>query len=92
MAIAGFVQPFFVLGYFVPYCLFTAHDDTMPAYPSYLNTHVCGEGTEYACPSDQWVPIPHRGGKLYVRPDDPRLPQDVRDAQSISKSGDPFAK
>lgn len=93
LAIAGFAQPFFLLSYFVPYCLFTIHADTMPAYPSYLNTQICGTGTEYACPSDEWVPIPHRGVKLPVRPDDPRLPQEVRNAQSIATSGgDPFAR
>lgn len=92
LALAGFMQPFFVVGYFLPYNLFAIHADTFPAYPSYLRTQVCGEGTDYACPSRQWVPIPRRDGKLFVRPDDPRLPQEVRDAQGISKTGDPYAR
>ena len=90
LAIAGFVQPFFAIGYYLPFNLFAIHTDTAPALPSYLRTEMCGEGTEYACPSGEWVPIPRRGDKLYVRPDDPRLPQDVRDAQGIAKTGDPY--
>lgn len=70
----------------------TAVAGTLPAYPSYMRTQVCGEGTDYACPSREWVPIPHRGGNLALRPDDPRLPQEVRDAQRISKTGDPYAR
>lgn len=92
LALAGFIQPFFVFGYYVPYNLFAMRADTFPAYPSYMRTGVCGEGTSYACPSYDWVPIPQRGAKLFIGPDDPRLPQAVRDAQGISAGGrDPYA-
>jgi Spirocyclase AveC-like len=91
-ALAGFIQPFFLIGYYLPYNLFVVHADTFPAYPSYMRSMICGEGTQYACPSDGWVPIPHRESKLFVAPDDPRLPQEVRDAQGITASGrDPYA-
>lgn len=91
LAIAGFVQPFFLVGYFLPYNLFAMRADTAPAYPSYLRNQICGEGTQYACPSYDWVPIPQRGSRIFVGPQDPRLPQEVRDAQGISASGkDPY--
>lgn len=92
LALAGFIQPFFVIGYYLPYNLFVIHADTFPAYPSYMRVEMCGEGTQYACPSKDWVPIPTRASKLVVGPDDPRLPRDVRNAQGISASGkDPYA-
>lgn len=92
LAIAGFVQPFFLVSYFLPYNLFAMRSDTAPGYPSYLRTKICGEGTAYACPSYEWVPIPQRGGRIFVGPDDARLPQDVRDAQGITAAGsDPYA-
>ncbi len=92
LALAGFIQPFFTFGYYVPYNLFAIHADTFPAYPSYMRAEICGEGTQYACPSREWVPIPTRDSKLMVGPDDPRLPQEVRNAQGISASGkDPYA-
>lgn len=92
LAIAGFVQPFFLFGYFVPYNLFAARSDTFPAYPSYMRNMICGEGTNLACPSYEWVPIPQRGAKWFVGPEDPRLPTSVRDAQGISKlAKDPYA-
>lgn len=93
LAIAGFLQPFFLIGYYLPYNAFVIHADTFPAYPSYLRTGICGEGTKYACPSKEWVPIPTRDSKLFIGPDDPRLPKDVRDAQGISASGkDPYVE
>jgi hypothetical protein len=93
LALAGFVQPFFLVSYYLPYNLFAIQGDTFPAYPSYMRNMICGEGTQYACPSREWVPIPHRDGKLFIGPDDPRLPQAVRDAQGISASGkDPYAR
>lgn len=92
LAIAGFVQPFFLIGYFLPYNLFAMRSDTAPAYPSYMRNLMCGEGSQYACPSYDWVPIPQRGSRIFVTPDDPRLPQEVRDAQGIKASGkDPYA-
>lgn len=83
-AIAGFAQPFFLLAYFLPYNVFAVRADTFPAYPSYMRTEICGSGTAYACPSREWVPIPQRGGKLFIGPDDPRLPPEVRAAQGIN--------
>lgn len=91
-ALAGFIQPWFLIAYFLPYNLFVIHSDTFPPYPSYLRVMICGEGTEYACPSKDWVPIPTRTSKNNVGPNDPRLPQEIRDAQGITASGkDPYA-
>jgi hypothetical protein len=89
LAIAGFAQPFFLIAYFLPYNLFAIHADTFPAYPSYLRTGICGAGTSYACPSREWVPIPQRGGALFIAPDDPRLPASIRAAQGIN-GADPY--
>lgn len=89
LAIAGFAQPFFLIAYFLPYNLFAIQSDTFPAYPSYMRTEICGDGTDYACPSRGWVPIPQRGGKLFIAPDDPRLPADVKAAQGIHGT-DPY--
>jgi Spirocyclase AveC-like len=89
LAIAGFAQPFFLIAYFVPYNVFAIQADTIPAYPSYLRTEICGNGTAYACPSREWVPIPRRGGKLFITPDDPRLPPEVRATQGI-RANDPY--
>lgn len=82
LAISGLVQIWFILVFFVPYNALVIQADTAPGYPSYMRNGICGEGTQYACPSRQWVPIPRVGTQLYVRPDDPRLPADVRAAQS----------
>lgn len=92
LALAGFMQPFFLVGYFVPYNLFVVHSDTIPAYPSYLRTGLCGEGTAYACPSREWVPLAARDTRLemVVGPNDPRLPREVRDAQGIMSGKDPY--
>lgn len=87
LAIAGFLQPFFLIGYYLPYNLFAMRADTVPAYPSYLRNEICGNGTAYACPSYDWVPIPQRYGKNFVGPDAAVLPPEVRDAQGL-KSGD----
>lgn len=92
LALAGFIQPWFLISYYLPYNLFVIHSDTFPAYPSYMRAQMCGEGTAYACPSREWVPIPHQDNKLFIGPDDPRLPKDVRDAQGITARGkDPYA-
>ena len=93
LALAGFLQFFFTFGYYLPYNLFSLHADTSPSLPSYMRTGICGEGTQYACPSREWVPVPTRYSKVVVGPDDPRLPQAVRDAQGISATGkDPYAE
>lgn len=89
LAIAGFAQPFFLIAYFVPYNAFAIRADTFPAYPSYMRTAICGTGTGYACPSREWVPIPQRGGRIFVGPNDPRLPPEVRAAQGIN-GNDPY--
>lgn len=81
LAIAGLVQVYFLFVFFVPYNVFVIQADTAPAYPSYMRNGICGADTEYACPSKQHVPIPRVGTSLYIRPDDPRLPAEVRAAQ-----------
>jgi hypothetical protein len=92
LALAGFIQPWFLIGYYLPYNLFVIHAETFPAYPSYMRAEMCGEGTAYACPSQEWVPIPSQHNKLFIGPNDARLPQAVRDAQGIGASGvDPYA-
>lgn len=93
LALAGFIQPMMLVGFYVVYNAFLFHVDTFPSYPSYIRNGMCGEGTEYACPNKDWVPIPTRDGKLYINPDDPRLPQAIRDMQGISAlSKDPYAR
>ena len=81
LAVTGLVHTWFILGYFVPYNFFALKADTFPAMPSFLRAGICGEGTDYACPSDS-VPIPH-DNSLHIRPDDPRLPADVRSRQGL---------
>jgi hypothetical protein len=54
--------------------------DTFPPMPSYLRAGICGEGTDYACPGKEFVPVPSRTS-LHLAPDDPRLPEHVRDRQ-----------
>jgi len=51
-----------------------------------MRTSLCGKGTDYACPSIQHVPIPREGGTLFIGPDDPRLPAEVR----ASQDGQPY--
>jgi hypothetical protein len=80
-AVTGLVHVWFVLGYFGPYNFFALKADTFPAMPSFLRAGICGQGTDYACPSGS-VPIPH-GSSLHVTPDDPRLPADVRARQGL---------
>ena len=93
LALAGFIQPMMLLGFYVTYNAFVVHIDSFPSYPSYLRNEICGEGTQYACPNKEWVPIPSRGTKLHIAPDDPRLPQKIRDMQGISAAGkDPYAR
>lgn len=83
LAVIGFAHFWVVVGYFVPFNLFVAlQADTAPALPSYMRDGMCGEGTDYACPSE-YVPVPTGGDSLHVRPDDPRLPQWVRDRQGL---------
>lgn len=81
LAVTGLVHTWFILGYFVPYNFFALKADTFPPMPSYLRAGICGQGTDYACPSGS-VPIPH-GRSLHIRPDDPRLPAEVRASQGL---------
>ena len=75
------IHVWFIVGYFVPYNFFALKADTFPPMPSFLRAGICGQGTDYACPSGA-VPIPH-GRSLHVAPDDPRLPADVRAHQGL---------
>ena len=81
LAVTGLVHTWFIVGYFVPYNFFALKADTFPPMPSFLRAGICGEGTDYACPSGS-VPIPHNNS-LHIRPDDPRLPADVRARQGL---------
>jgi hypothetical protein len=92
-AVAGFIQPMFLLGFYFTYNAFLFNIDSFPSYPSYMRNMMCGEGTDYACPNRRWVPIPSAGATLHVRPDDPRLPPEVRNQQGISALGqDPYTR
>ena len=81
LAVTGLVHTWFLLAYFVPYNFFALKADTFPPMPSFLRAGICGQGTDYACPSGS-VPIPH-GTSLHITPDDPRLPADVRASQGL---------
>ena len=81
LAVTGFIHVWFIVGYFVPYNFFALKADTSPPMPSFLRAGICGQGTDYACPSGS-VPIPH-GRSLHVGPDDPRLPAGVRARQGL---------
>ena len=86
-AISGVLQGCLLFGYYVPFTFFGLHADTAPALPSYFRAgYGCGVGTDYACPSNGDVPIP-AGPSLHIRPDDPRLPQSVRDQQGWPPPG-----
>ena len=74
-----------MLTYYVVYLPFTLRAGTAPALPSYFRAGICGEGTDYACPSRDHVPIPSRSS-LHIAPDDPRLPPSVRDRQGIHRA------
>jgi hypothetical protein len=81
LAVIGFAHFWVVVAYFVPFTLSVAlQADTAPALPSYMRDGLCGRGTAFACPSE-YVPVPSGDDSLHVRPDDPRLPQWVRDRQ-----------
>jgi hypothetical protein len=84
LAITGFAHVWFILAYFVPYNFFALKADTFPPMPSFLRAGICGQGTDYACPSEH-VPIPRRGS-LHVGPDDPGLPPEVRARQGLQGS------
>ena len=81
LAVTGFIHVWFIGAYFVPYNFFALKADTFPPMPSFLRAGICGQGTDYACPSGS-VPIPH-GRSLHIAPDDPGLPADVRARQGL---------
>lgn len=70
-AIMGFLSANIMIMYYTPYLLFSMKVDSFPKYPSYLTADICGERSQYACPSSQ-VPIPKRHS-LAIEPGDPRL-------------------
>lgn len=89
LAVTGFVHAVLVVGYMIPVNLITVKNDSFAEVPSYLRAGgVCGQGTDYACP-DKVVPIPKKGS-LHITPDDPRLPEELRERQKIG-GGDPAA-
>jgi hypothetical protein len=69
----------YLVGYFMPYNILVVKADTFPKLPSYMRAGICGAGTDYACPSE-YVPVPSKTS-LHIGPDDPRLPQRVRERQ-----------
>lgn len=84
LAIVGCTHVGFLVGYYMPYSWTIAlRADTLPALPSYMRAGMCGAGTDYACPS-RYVPIPH-GDSIHLRPDDPRLPPEVRTKQGLGE-------
>lgn len=88
LAVTGAVHSLLIVMYFVPFSWFIAlRVDTFPAMPSYMRAGMCGEGTAYACPG-RYVPIPSRTS-LHITPDDPRLPQSVRDQQGSPRPRGP---
>jgi hypothetical protein len=80
LAITGFVHGYSLFGYFLPFQVMALKADTFPAMPSYLRAGICGEGTDYACPGKEFVPVPSRTS-IPLAPDDPRLPEWVRERQ-----------
>jgi hypothetical protein len=82
LAVVGFLHLGTFVTYFFPFNAMALKADTWPAMPSYMRAGICGTGTDYACPSNEFVPVPSRTS-LHVTPDDPRLPQEVRDRQGF---------
>jgi hypothetical protein len=85
LAITGAFQCLLIFGYLVPYQQFAERVDVTPHMKSYMRGDACGAGTEYACPG-KYVPVPSKDS-LHIRPDDPRLPEDVRTAQNAEHEG-----
>lgn len=71
LSILGFAHVAMFVVFFFPFNWFTLKADSYPQTSSYLRYEVCGQGTEYACPSRE-VPIPSKTS-LSIGPDDPRL-------------------
>jgi hypothetical protein len=78
LAITGYIQVLLIFGYLVPYQLFAVRVDAYPQMKSYMNPNVCGPGTDYACPDRVTVPVPSKTS-LHITPDDPRLPEHLRE-------------
>jgi hypothetical protein len=81
LAVVGLMHAIWFLTYIIPFNVLALKAGTYPALPSYLRQGICGDGTDYACPSE-YVPIPH-GRSVHVAPDDPRLPEHVRKQQGM---------
>lgn len=79
LAVVGFLHSWLWISYILPYNSMAVKGKTAPAVPSYLRNGICGEGTNYACPSE-FVPIPSKKS-LSVEPRDQRLPENVRSRQ-----------
>ena len=79
LAVIGAMHCWYLVGYFMPYNILAVKADTFAELPSYMRAGICGAGTDYACPSE-YVPVPSKSS-LHIGPDDPRLPQWVRDRQ-----------
>ena len=79
LAVTGWIHVTMIGLYFVPVSWMSLKADTAPALPSYLRSGICGEGTDYACPSE-YVPVPSVGS-LHLTPAEPTLPESVRRRQ-----------
>ena len=56
LAVVAFVQMGQLVTWVIPQQWFATHGDPWPEMPSYMNTNVCGKGTEFPCPAPG-VPI-----------------------------------
>lgn len=79
LAVTGFLHVWILVIYYLPWQVAAGKADTVPALPSYLRAGICGDGTDFACPSNE-VPVPSRGS-IHLGPDDPRLSGEVRGRQ-----------
>jgi hypothetical protein len=83
LAVTGAIQCLLIFGYLIPYQHFAERVDVTPLMKSYMRGDACGAGTDYACPG-RYIPAPGKH-TLHIRPDDPRLPEDVRKAQAFKE-------
>lgn len=81
LAVTGFLHVLILGVYYLPWQVFAMKARTAPAFPSYLRAGICGDNTNYACPSE-FVPVPRRGS-VEIGPDDSRLPETVRARQGV---------
>ena len=83
LAVTGAIHVVITVTYIIPWNWLAVKTDTFPPFPSYMLNQICGNDSEYACPS-RVVPVPKRGS-LHIRPDDPRLPEEVREGQGFRR-------